>query len=264
MNDIPIFDSLTHPTFNGDWILPKYSSGIASIEKLIEDMDKSNISHAIACGMKDIGGYDSIEYSKLISKHSDRLFAVAFCDFEGIHNVKKYLVEIKKLGYIGIKIHPRISAITLKDSLVNEVIKYCKELDLIVFLCTYFYSTAISSSENNPESLVKLLAKTYPAKIVLVHSGAVRLLEFMEIARAFDNVLLDLSLTFLKYDGSSIDTDIKFMFEKFDRRICIGTDFPEFNHYQLRQKFNSFAKNLPNEKSINIANKNLLNYLKIK
>lgn len=54
---IPIFDSLSHPTLNKNWILPKYA-GASAIETLIEQMKEANIKKSLAVGMKGIGGYD--------------------------------------------------------------------------------------------------------------------------------------------------------------------------------------------------------------
>jgi predicted TIM-barrel fold metal-dependent hydrolase len=84
----------------------------------------------------------------------------------------------------------------------------------------------------------------------------------MEIARAFNNVLLDLSFTINKYIGSSLDLDIKYLFESFDQRICIGSDFPQYSISEMRNRFNIFAENINAEKALNIAIKNLTNFLK--
>ncbi len=263
MNDIPIFDSLTHPTFNGDWILPKYSTGIASIEKLIEDMDKSNISHAIACGMKDIGEYEQNKYIEFIRDYGTRLYPIAFVDFKEIVNVNNYISKIKALGYIGVKVHSRISDISISNPIVADVISQCEKKGLIVFLCTYFYANNETSYANNVSSLIKLLRQTYPAKIVLAHAGCVNLMEYVEVARVFENVLLDLSFTIHKYFNSSVREDIKYVFESFDRRICIGSDHPEITIENLRMYFNYFCENIDKSKAENIAYKNLSGFLNI-
>ena len=51
------------------------------------------------------------------------------------------------------------------------------------------------------------------------------------------NVLLDLSNTLLRYQGSSLDRDIAWLFRSFDRRICIGSDYPDYEPGQLRARF---------------------------
>jgi hypothetical protein len=64
-----------------------------------------------------------------------------------------------------------------------------------------------------------------------------------------------------KYKGSSVDLDVRFLFENFDRRICIGSDSPEFSLDVMRERFDFFAHGLPGEKIRNIANLNLSRFL---
>jgi len=81
--------------------------------------------------------------------------------------------------------------------------------------------------------------------------------------RFHKNLLLDLSFTIMKYEGSSIDLDIRFMFRNFDRRICIGTDHPEYSPAALEKRFSFFSQGLSEEKKQNIAYMNLTGFLGI-
>lgn len=260
---IPIFDSLTHPTLDGNWILPKYP-GCAYIADMLDGMKKSNICGAFAVGMNGIGKYDEDEYLSLIRKCGrGMLFPIAFFTIlhENEKSIRQRLAEIKANGYSGIKLHSRIGDFLLSDPLLPYAIDVANELGLIVMLCTYFYSNCQSYADNNIEKLGDMLVRVNPAsKVILLHGGSVRLLEGMEIVRAFPNTLLDLSMTICKYDGSSLDMDIHYMFRKFDRRVCVGTDYPEASHEQLRERFNLFAANTTIEKAENIAYKNILSF----
>jgi predicted TIM-barrel fold metal-dependent hydrolase len=110
-------------------------------------------------------------------------------------------------------------------------------------------------------SLVRLLKRCPKARVVLVHGGDVRLLEYAELVRHNSNLLLDLSLTMMKYAGSSIDADIGFLFRRFDRRICVGTDFPEYSHSALRGRFDHFSSGVAQDKLENIGFRNLQGFL---
>lgn len=83
----------------------------------------------------------------------------------------------------------------------------------------------------------------------------------MELVRHNSNLLLDLSLTLLKYSGSSIDFDLKFLFSNFDQRICIGSDHPEYSHAEVLNKFKILSQGLPSEKVENIGYKNIMRFL---
>ena len=93
-----------------------------------------------------------------------------------------------------------------------------------------------------------------------MHGGTHEVLRFSELVRFNKNLLLDLSLTICKYRGSSLDMDIKYLFNQFDQRICIGTDYPEFSHVEVRNRFEHFSKGLTKIKKENIAFKNLENF----
>lgn len=259
MNEIPIFDSLTHPTLSGDWILPKYPQ-CATLDSLRESMNQNGVKWAFAVGMENIGAYEEEAFLKLIKSHlRPVLLPVAFFSpAGGSVEIGKKLEKIKKLGYAGIKLHPRISNF-LPGRDIAGVVRKAASHGLTVLMCTYPYGAG-SAGKMTPEVIMEFLECLDSAKIILLHAGAVRLLEFMEITRAFPNVLLDLSLSLCKYPGSSLDFDLEFMFRNFDRRICIGSDFPEFNQKQLRERFQQFGRDLPIEKLENVAFRNLINF----
>jgi len=265
MNDIPIFDSLTHPTLDGHWILPQYPNR-SIIDDLLNTMQLNNVQWAFAVGINGIGSYEESSFVKLIKEKGDKkLFPLAFLDISNIKNSNELDLRIRKiktLGYFGIKLHPRIAKFNLTYPLLPMAIDKANECGLTVSFCTYFYDNKEDSYLNSIDNLIKLLSSIdSKSKIVLLHSGCVRLLEYIEIARAFSNVLLDLSFTLCKYQGSSIDLDLQYVFENFDKRICIGSDHPQFSLAHLRNRFEHFSLKIELEKSENIAYKNLNSFI---
>ncbi len=261
--NIPIFDTLTHPTLNQNWILPT-KINVANIDDLIFDMESNNITNALAVGMKGIGNYSAKGFVKMLKPFDQKLFPIAFADFDDDlikTSPNDYAKMLEDLGYVGVKIHPRFAEITINEPIVEELINACANNNLIVLICTYFYANSKSAYLNNTTNLIKLLSNTYPAPIILVHAGGVKLLEYLEIARAFNNVLLDLSFTILRYAGTSLEDDLKFLFNNFDRRICIGSDHPELKIADLRKRFDLLSSNITKDKALNIANRNISNFL---
>lgn len=263
MNSIPIFDSISHPTIDTNWILPKYQ-GAATVDVLIQQMRENNIMKSFAIGMKNIGSYDEKKYIELVKPYDNYLIPIAFFDFDNSltkNEIQIRLQQIKSLGYKGIKLHSRFSDFSIENPLLVQIIASANEMNLIVFFCTYFYHNSLSACNNSIDKLLHVLYKIQDYKIILLHSGTVRLLEMIEIARSFKNVLLDLSFTICKYEGSSIDLDIEFACNTFDQRICIGSDYPEFSYKKLRERFDFFTKNITSSKAENIAYKNIMNYI---
>ena len=260
---ISIFDSLSHPTINKDWILPKYA-GASSIDILIEQMKKAGIKKSLAVGMKGIGGYAHNEFMELLKPHCDQLVPIAYFDFienDKIGDIERKLVVIKNHGYKGIKLHPRFSDFSLKSEKLAYTINKATEISLVSLLCTYFTHNTNSSTNNNIETLCDLLMKVQESRLVLLHSGTTHVLDMIDVGRSFKNVLLDMSFTMCKYEGSSIDLDLKFAFRTFDQRVCIGADWPEFSMSKLRERFEYLTEGLSIEKKENIAYKNLENYI---
>lgn len=259
---IEIFDTLTHPTIDSNWTNENYKS-LASFDLLIKSMNKNKIKKALAVGLKNIGNYNEKEYIAKVNTYKNKLLPVAFFDlFEFSHQdeLTTYLKYLKQLGYIGIKIHPRFSNINLTHNKLESIIKTANDLSLNVFLCTYFSDKNLSQRDNLQE-LMQLLSRIENEKIVLLHSGGIYALELINMAYVFKNVLFDLSFTICKYEESSVDLDIKYLFKNFDRRICIGTDFPEITHKKLRERFEYFSKEISIEKAQNIAYKNIEKYI---
>lgn len=268
MNDtIPIFDSLTHPTLNGNWLKSQYD-GKAFIDKLLQEMQAYNVYKAFAVGMEGIGDYHQDSYIKMVQDYGcGKLLPIAFLSFNenSLNDIKNQILEIKKKGYYGIKLHPRIGNFLLNDDRLRFAIDFANEQGLTVLFCTYFYSTKQSYLLNNIDNLGELLLHIdSKSKIVLLHGGAVEVLKVMEIVRAFQNTLLDLSFTINKYAGSSLDNDIQYLFQNFDRRICIGSDFPEFSLETTRNRFDCFSQNISKEKAENIAFRNLESFISIR
>ena len=85
-----------------------------------------------------------------------------------------------------------------------------------------------------------------------MHAFDVSLLQAHSIVRHNKYLILDLSMTILKYDGSSIDNDISYLFKNFDRRICLGSDYPEWSYRELENKLLTLVKSTSEDKLRNI------------
>lgn len=257
-----IFDSLTHPTLSG--VFPSRKGPLeASFQELCAQMEKSEVAWACAVGLDGVEGY---EHSKFIAQcqNFSNLFPIAGFNPIASPCIPTEIAKLNDMGYLGIKLHPRFSRFTLLDTEpIVETLTAAYEVDLPVFLCTYNYSSARTfSQEDQILSLSKILANSPDTSLVLVHGGVLDVLKFSEFARHNPNLLIDLSFTLLKYEGSSLDHDISYLFKSFDKRMCIGSDFPDFSLYELRRRFNHFASSVKKEKAENIASQNLLRLFK--
>ena len=254
---IKIFDSTCHPTISG-----KFNGLESSFKQLDIEMKKNKIYKACAMGLDNFENYNHLKFINQIKKYKN---LVPIAGFNPIQSKKKIIEELKyieELGFKGIKIHNRISNFSLENKNFRFFLEILEKFDLVCLICCYWHSQLDKYPRQDfLYSLVKAFKGIKNIKTILVHGGNVRLMEFAEFVRSNkNNFLLDLSMTILKYEGSSIDNDIRFLFKNFDERICIGSDHPEYKLQTLRRRFNFFSRNLNLKKKQNIAYKNLENF----
>jgi predicted TIM-barrel fold metal-dependent hydrolase len=248
----PLFDSLTHPSLSGTYLGKR-----ASFELLAKALDDAGFTAACAVGMPDDASYEHEAFARECGKHP------VFVPIAPINphlslDVASELDRIRSLGFRGIKVHPRFAKHSWAHPRLPEILREAASRDLRVLLCTYTHCGVDEYPADDPfYQLVRLLKQAPDALVMLVHGGDVRLLEYAELVRFNGRLLLDLSLTMMKYQGSSIDADVRFLFSRFDRRICVGSDAPDYPHAAVRARFEEFAADLPEEKRVNIANRNL-------
>ena len=94
-----------------------------------------------------------------------------------------------------------------------------------------------------------------------MHSGGTRILEVHDIVRHNQYLWMDLSLTLLKYQHSSVDSDLLYLMNYFDRRIVIGSDFPEGTPSQIYNKWINVFEDLSHVKRRNILHGNVLKFI---
>jgi predicted TIM-barrel fold metal-dependent hydrolase len=270
MSRIPIFDSNAHPTLTGGWINSVEKKNF-SFEALAEEMDGADVKWALAVGLGGIGQYSEELYAAAARRYKN-VYPIAFLDvgvFKTDKDIQLALQRISDLGYLGIKIHPRLSSVTLDDSRILKAVIAANERGLVVMLCTYFYgkigSESVYESWRNNETNLKRIVDHLPSasRLILVHGGGTRFLDTLEIARGHQGILLDLSFTLSKFEGSSIDMDLRFAATRFDRRICVGSDSPEFSLIQLRRRFDWLTEGLPDDKKQNIGFQNISRFLRL-
>jgi predicted TIM-barrel fold metal-dependent hydrolase len=217
---------------------------------------------ACAVGVWGLEGYAHRAFLELCRKDANLVPIAGFFP-ESASAIGGELQAIRETGYRGIKIHPRDPRLDLRDPRLVTTFQAAARLELPIFLCTYFHSTAESYPAHDPlYDIAALLQKAPGARVLLVHGGDVNLLRYAELVRFNPRLLLDLSMTFMKYQGSSLDLDIRFLFERFDKRICIGTDFPEYTHQEVWNRFVEMSKGLAREKAENIGFRNIEDFLK--
>lgn len=250
-----LFDALAHPTLSGAWLGRDLDASFAALSA---ELEQGGFAGACAIGLAGVEGYSHEAFAAACRAHP-RLVPIA--GFNPLSDPGR-LRALRDLGFVGIKIHPRFSGLTQRLAQLGPWLREAGDAGLVVFLCTYCHGPIGQMPAGDPYlELLASLQQAPATRVVLVHGGDVQLLRYAELVRFNANLLLDLSLTLMKYPGSSIDADLRFLFQHFDRRICVGSDWPEYRLAAVRQRFELFAEGLSADKRANIASRNLIHFL---
>ena len=250
-----LIDTLAHPTLTGKWLGRDID---CSFDKLSSDLDKSSFKKAFAIGMHGLDGYNHIEFINKCNEYNNLIPIAGFDPTISSEKVRNEIKYIKDLGFKGIKIHPRFSNFDYDTQKLKNIFNQAHLNDLLVFYCTYAHCSAPNYPEQDPFYALASAINFCPnVKLILVHGGDINIMKYAELVRFNKNILLDLSLTLMKYKGSSIDNDLKFLFNNFDKKITIGTDYPEYTYQDVFKRVKKFCKGLSQEKIDNICYKNI-------
>jgi predicted TIM-barrel fold metal-dependent hydrolase len=255
---IRILDSATHPTISGNWISGAYD---CSFESLHRELQKQEFLGACAIGLPRIGGYEHSAFMKECANYPEMIPIAGISPLQDNN-----LNELFKMGFRGIKIHPRIVNLNIveHESEIVNAFSDAAKAGLAVFFCTYFATSIQKQPIVDPLlQLVRILKQTPDTKVILMHGGTTRLLEYADLARFNPNILLDLSYTMIKYRGSSVELDVRYLFRTMDLKVCIGSDHPEIRLDVLKKTFQELTAEIPAEKQENIGFRNLLTFLNV-
>ena len=259
-----LFDSIAHPTVSGSWFGKTYDN---TFEQLTQQYLENGIAGGCAVSLPMMSTDDlQAYYSKCLEQKLVQLYPVAAINFDE-NDLEKKIRAVKEMGYGAVKIHTRLSKIDFDKDLekLKMTFQLCEKYGLIIFFCTYYHTT-IELTPVHPLSyyLITLLKSAPRVKIVLLHGGDVNLLQLSQLARFNPNILIDLSYTFLKFRDSSLSTDILFLMQHLDKKICFGSDYPEYTIAVFKQEVDRLCEKIADEeKKKHIRYQNLRSFLNI-
>ena len=240
------FDSLVHVTRDGRWLNGRAD---ATYGRLVTELDRARIDRACLVGLP---GVVDNEYILECSRASGgRLVPIA-----GVTPGVDDMASIARAGFAGIKLHSRLGGYDPLDAGALDAIRAAAGAGLVVFVDTLFRQSARATL--HAADIVDRIAHACDgARIVLLHGGGAALLDVSEVVRVHATLVLDLSFTLLQYAGSSLDADLRWVMERLDQRVVIGSDMPEQTPADAFARAERLAEGLTSEKWANISHLNL-------
>lgn len=249
-----MFDAIAHPTLDGGWLAGRPGMDFDDFELYLGD---HGLRGACAVGLPTVGGYEHEEFFRRGSaiKGVIPVGALTQIDADSFPGELRTLADI---GYTCVKIHPRLLGWEPDVETLSLILRSASDAGLKVMYCSYYFRQVGAMPKVDPFwVLCGALDENPECQMLVVHGGGVRLLEYAELVRHSPELLLDLSLTFTKYQGSSLDLDIGFVLQSFDQRVCFGTDVPDVAVNPTLSRIRHLTENLSEEKASNVLHRNI-------
>ena len=167
-----------------------------------------------------------------------REFAEALAPFPRIHgfvNVHPHHAgagaalreAIEELGFIGLKLHPRLQEFGVDDEQTVQVCILAGELGVPVLIDAFPDGTHLMQGFD-PVRYANLAKRCPGTRFIWAHMGGHRVIDFMMLAKRLPNVYMDFSYSLLYYRTSSVPADLVYAMRsmRFDR-VFYGSDYPD-------------------------------------
>lgn len=134
---------------------------------------------------------------------------------------------IEKLGYIGLKLHPRLQEFEVDDERTVRLVQAAGEMNVPVLIDAFPDGTHLMQGFC-PLKYSSLASRCPQSRIIWAHMGGHHVIDFMMLAKRLPNVYFDFSYSLLYYQNSSIPNDMVYAMRsmKFER-IFYGSDYPD-------------------------------------
>lgn len=229
MTNVRLIDSCAHPTCNGQWIGGR--RGVTH-DQLARDLSAHGYAGALAIGLPGVGYYTHGAFLDLCRVHPALIPVAALTECGTTGRVVRDLDEIVALGYRIVKVHPRLLGYEQTLRSLPAILGACVERDLAVALCTYpEYRSPIDPDDARRMMADAMLA--HPAgRFLALHAGVLEPAPFAAAAFGNPSVLLDFSLSLLKYPDQVFDSVVQLLARQPGGQ-CLGSDGPEWTYAQV-------------------------------
>ena len=196
-----------------------------AVLELETQLKKAKIKQAIVLHL-ETQPWSAEEFSKCIGK-SSRLKGFINVNPLNLNSINQLKNGIINLGYVGLKLHPRLQCYSLKNPKVKKLCKVAGDLNIPVLIDAFPDGTHLMQgfSPLNYSNLAVLCPNT---RFIWAHMGGHYVLDFMMLAKRLSNVYMDFSYSLLYYQNNSTINDIIYCMKsmKFNK-IFYGSDYPD-------------------------------------
>jgi len=142
---------------------------------------------------------------------------------------------VEKLGFIGLKLHPRLQKFELSDPASTHLVALAGEMGIPVLIDAFPDGDWLMMGFD-PLRFAKLAIECPRTQIIIGHFGGHHCIDFMMLAKRIPNMWFDLSYSLLYYEGSAIIDNLLYSCRSLNfRRVFFGSDYPDRSIQQALQ-----------------------------
>jgi predicted TIM-barrel fold metal-dependent hydrolase len=205
---------------------PKVSTSAAVAAKSLEDdLLACNVQRGIVLHLL-AQPWSAEEFAEAISK-SDRLSGFINIDPLGSEASRQLRDGVEKLGFIGLKLHPRLQNFDLDDPAVCRLVGFAGEIKTPVLIDAFPDGDWLMMGFD-PLAFARLAKNCSKTQIIIGHFGGHHCIDFMMLAKRLPNIWFDFSYSLLYYKGSPVMHNLLYCCRSMNyRRIFYGSDYPD-------------------------------------
>ncbi len=200
-------------------------TALGAARELERQLEESGVTRALALHL-EFQPWGMEEFAEAVSA-TERI--KAFVNLHPNHpdSIYKLRYSVEKLGYIGLKLHPRLQEFAVDSPSTVRLVQEAGEMGVPVLIDAF--PDGVHLMQGFHPMRYAMLAKQCPqTRIIWAHMGGHYVLDFMMLAKRLPNVFFDTSYSLLYYQKSSIPIDMVYAMHsmRFDR-IFYGSDYPD-------------------------------------
>ena len=202
------------------------SSAKEAARLLHEDLVAHNIEKALILHL-NFQGWSAEEFSEALTPYKKRMAGLI-----NIHPFEKDARAqlkrgIDKLGFIGLKLHPRLENYSLDAPETQALVRRAGELNVPTLIDAFPDGTWLMNGYDTL-SFGKLALACPQSRIIVAHMGGHRVLDMLMLVKRIKNLYFDFSYSLLYFQKSSVLNDILFAMRSLKcERLFYGSDYPD-------------------------------------
>jgi predicted TIM-barrel fold metal-dependent hydrolase len=192
---------------------------------LNESLHESSINMGLVLHL-EVQRWSPEEFASAVAK-CDRLQCMINVDPSAKDANDQLSRGVEALGYIGLKLHPRLQAFSPDDPEVVALVRHAGRLGVPVLIDAFADGTALMTGFD-PLKFARLASLAPETRIIWAHMGGQFVINMMMLAKRLPNVYMDCSYSLLYFRGSSIPRDMAYAMGsmRYDK-VFYGSDYPD-------------------------------------